>query len=112
MKKELDTKFWVLNQNNSGGYYINNEIVKEYVIIEARNVENCQQKAGNIFEDYRECCSCCGERWDDDLLIEDESTKTPNIYAKEINLEAELSPDDGNVVIYFIDGTQKYYRYK
>ena len=112
MKREVNTKFWSLNQNNSGGYFINNENVKEYVIIEAPNANECQNKARDIFEDYREYCQCCGERWGDAWLSEGEGREAPKIFGKEINLDAELSPGEGNVVIYFIDGTRKYYRYK
>ena len=69
-------------QNNSGGYFIQNEDVDEYVIIEGNNLEEILDKANVIFEDYREYCDCCGERWDDDLMDEEDLDESPMIYDK------------------------------
>lgn len=84
--------FVTLSQNNSGGYFINDEDngVCEYLIIEADNYNEFKNKLNEIankvdgFYDY---CDCCGKRWDIDedcidfnneLLIYDESVYTIN----------------------------------
>lgn len=68
MKKELKTKYYKFWQNNSGGYFVNNDDVREYVIIEALD----ENHANSIAEDigiyfdgvaYGMDCECCGDRW-------------------------------------------------
>ena len=39
MIREINTKFFTFNQNNSGGYFIINDDVAHYLIIEAQNAE-------------------------------------------------------------------------
>lgn len=65
---ELDLKWYHFRQNNSGGYFINDENVGEDVFIQASSVEEVKQKAEEIFNEYREYCDCCGERWSDDWI--------------------------------------------
>ena len=60
---ELDLKWYHFRQNNSGGYFINNDNVGEDVFIQASSVSEVKQKAEEIFDEYREYCECCGERW-------------------------------------------------
>lgn len=67
MKREIETKFFAFSQNNSGGYYIQNEEVNEFVIIEARNESEAISKLYEITEDYLEYCECCGPRWDSSI---------------------------------------------
>lgn len=59
----LDLKWFYFNQNNSGGYFINNDVVCEDVFIQARNAEEALSKSEVIFEPYSEYCECCGHRW-------------------------------------------------
>lgn len=55
--------FYTYTQNNSGGYFIQNNDVRQFVIVEADNAEQANLRANDIVEDYREYCQCCGERW-------------------------------------------------
>lgn len=56
--------FYTYSQNNSGGYFITNDDVREYLIIEADSVQEANSKMYDITEDYGEYCECCGLRWD------------------------------------------------
>jgi glutamine amidotransferase-like uncharacterized protein len=55
--------FYVYWQNNSGGYFIKNDDVREEVVIEADYEYKANETLEIITERYSECCSCCGERW-------------------------------------------------
>lgn len=63
MKRQVDTKFFMFNQNNSGGSFDVDENVCHRVVIEAIDGAH----ARSIFEPMIECqsgsCPCCGDRW-------------------------------------------------
>ena len=44
------SKFYTLNQNNSGGYYIQNNDVDAFVIIEANSVDEFTEKAERCYQ--------------------------------------------------------------
>ena len=50
------TKFLTFYQNNSGGYYLIDDNVKHYVIIEGYDMWQIEAKANSILSDYREYC--------------------------------------------------------
>lgn len=50
-------------QNNSGGYFIDDEMVCEDVFIQAVNAAEVRAKAEELFDSRSEYCECCGERW-------------------------------------------------
>lgn len=56
-------KWYTVNQNNSGGYFIQNEDVNQYVSVQAISLEEAELRLEDITENYSEYCSCCGERW-------------------------------------------------
>lgn len=58
-----DLKWFNFNQNNSGGYYIENDEVGSDVYIQAVDAETAIRKAEHVFEDHSEYCDYCGERW-------------------------------------------------
>lgn len=98
--------FYTYDQNNSGGYYIQNGIVDIFVIVEGDTVEEIIEKAKDIFEDYSEYCPCCGERWDLDIwgeTLDDE----PLVY----DIPAREFKDNfwkyGNVIIYYKNGMKE-----
>lgn len=98
--------FITFTQNNSGGYFIQNDDVDSYVIIEGNNVEEILDKAREVFRDYREYCSCCGERWDDDYKDEDDLTDKPMIYDKSV-YEYEGYYFRKRAIIHRIDGIKE-----
>ena len=89
--------FFTLVQNNSGGYFIINDDVSEFVIIEANNVIEATKRAKEITKDYMEYCFCCGERWDYDFTEDDKYDK-PSIWGNPINEK------DSGIRIYYLDG--------
>ena len=74
------TKFVTVRQNNSGGYWYQNEDVDVYVIIEGYDLWQIQAKAMEVFADYRSYCPCCGQRWEDNWIDEDDMNDDPIIY--------------------------------
>lgn len=56
-------KFYTVCQNNSGGYFINNEHVAEFLIIEAMDENQFEERLNLITDKYSEYCPCCGVRW-------------------------------------------------
>jgi hypothetical protein len=78
---ELDLKWWTIRQNNSGGYWITNDDVAMYVLIQAPN----KDEAYNIYErvcgpTMDEYCECCGERWS--FYDWEEPTDEPMIFGE------------------------------
>jgi hypothetical protein len=76
-------KFFLFNQNNSGGYFIENERygVGSDVIIEAQTASEANEKLNKIGENvvgFFDFCDCCGDRWD--YCDEDDGTDEPMIY--------------------------------
>ena len=71
-------------QNNSGGYFMKDENVDVFVIIECDNLEDILDKANVIFRDYRKYCNCCGERWDDDWKDDNDLDQEPMIYGESV----------------------------
>lgn len=64
--------FYLFSQNNSGGYYIEDENlgISERIFIEAKSKEQALSIFNEIAEKYGqsafyEYCTCCGERWND-----------------------------------------------
>ena len=102
MKKVLNTKFYVFKQNNSGGYFIKNDEVSCYVIIEAITPEDAKNKAESIFEPHSEYCSCCGPRWDTDMEWVDYYNEPPE-------LKPDMFIERDEAIIYYIDGSKKRY---
>lgn len=94
MERIVNTKFYTFSQNNSGGYFVeNNENgVAEYVVIEAINAKDAWGKLesiGDKVNDMFNYCPCCGERWYDSNRDED-GTDYTMIYNERIE-EVEKS---------------------
>lgn len=106
MERVVNTKFFTFNQNNSGGYFIINDDVACYLIIEAKNAEEATDKMYDITENYSEYCTCCGKRWSS--WIDDEDGKDePMVWDIKIK---EKSPDrtfGGSTIIYYYDGSKE-----
>lgn len=102
---ERKTKFITYRQNNSGGFFYQNEDVDVYVIIEGEDLWQIQSKASEVFWSYRGYCECCGERWDDEWKDEDDMTDEPLIYGKSVYEYTNWF--GGNAIIYYLDGTKE-----
>jgi hypothetical protein len=61
-------KFYTFSQSNPGGYFIKNDKISEYVIIQAESAKEANDIAEDIgiyFDGIRKKidCSCCNDRW-------------------------------------------------
>lgn len=99
--------FITFEQNNSGGYFMKDENVDEYVIIEGNNLEEILDKANVIFEDYRDYCTCCGERWNDDWKDEGDLKENPMIYGESAYEFKDGYSDDSKAIIYRMNGKKE-----
>lgn len=60
--------FFHFSQNNSGGFFIENDRVQSNVIIEAINAGEANVRAEEVGIYFNGCyigedCDCCGDRW-------------------------------------------------
>lgn len=107
---KVDLKWWTFDQNNSGGYFIQNEDVDHYVAIQAINVEHAKQRAYDLFAEYSEYCSCCGERWHV-WVDEQDGHDVPCIY-DEPYTELKKSSYRHNMIMHYVDGSKEKYTFK
>ena len=98
------TKFLTYHQNNSGGYYLIDDNVKHYVIIEGYDMWQIEAKANSVLSDYREYCSCCGRRWSS-YFDDEDLTEEPMIYNKSVY--EYVSHWSEQAIIYYLDGTRE-----
>ena len=100
-------KFYTFDQNNSGGYFIEDyELgIGEYIIIEAETAEKANEqldiignRMGESFWDY---CSCCGTRWGG--VSDSDGKDTPMIYSKSV-YEEKTSWCEKVACIHYADG--------
>lgn len=98
--------FYTIRQINSGGYYIDNEYVSNFISVEANSVEEAEEKLENIVEDHLEYCSCCGRRWDIDIDEED-GDLIPMIYEEPYNNCTDTFWNRGSIIIYYSDGRKE-----
>lgn len=109
MKRTISTMFFTFAQNNSGGYFIKNDLVSEWVIVEARNSKEAASLMSDICEDYMEYCPCCGERWDLDSEYLKEYDE-PRIYGEPfVELFKDEWYSDNIVTIHYYDGEKMSY---
>lgn len=105
-------KFFVFEQNNSGGKFIINEDLSHIVFIEADSVGLANRKAEEIgiyFDGVYigKDCACCGDRWKECHCEED--LFFPNKRFKNITDYFHRTYGDFyyEAVIYYKDGTKK-----
>lgn len=112
MERTITTKFFYFSQNNSGGYFIQNDTVRAHLIIEAQNAKEAADKGEEIAENYSEYCSCCGQRWSFDWVDDEDGTETPTINGKPAKeyIESDKHPVSfgKSAVIYYCDGTKEF----
>lgn len=56
-------KFFEFRQNNSGGFFDENDDVAAHVIIEAETEKEAIEKFKPLIENQSYSCPCCGDRW-------------------------------------------------
>lgn len=95
-------KWFYFDQNNSGGYFIQNDQVGHGFFVQAETAREADTKAEKIVEDYSDYCECCGERW----YINSRDEKgydAPEIYGTPLS---EMAKDFGQerYVLHYADG--------
>ena len=82
--------FVTFEQNNSGGYYLEDDKfgIGCYIIIEADNIKEALMRLERISDNYDESqnehsfyeyCECCGDRWDTWFKDNSDMYKVPSI---------------------------------
>lgn len=107
-------KFYTYYQNNSGGGFITNNDVKEYVIIEAHSSEQANDIAENIgiyFDGMLsgEDCSCCGSRWNEQYA--DNGDPEPMVFDTPVH-EAEGGLFTKECIIHYLNGAKEVVKLK
>jgi hypothetical protein len=99
--------FYTFRQNNSYGYFQIDDDICEYVIVEAENSDEANEKAEtlNIYFDGVGDCPCCGSRWW--RVDAADSTERPEIYGEDAIGEAvfkDVCNAYKRIYIYYADG--------
>ena len=93
--------FYTFMQNNSGGYYFQDENVEEVVIIESDDAEKASDRLWAIVEDdYLSACACCGDRWEV-FGGNDGEYQTPMIFGR------PASETNYSHIIYYANGRKE-----
>ncbi len=90
--------FYRLDQNNSGGYFIENDEVREFIFVESDSYDDAKQKLRVITEEHSEYC----ERWYMGFL---EESEIPIISGTNLLELDESNKGKFSYIIYFKDGT-------
>lgn len=96
MIRKINTHFFTFYQNNINGNFITNDKVAEFIIIEAFDRIHAKAIVREIIRDYQSYCSCCGHRWDLDMIDE----YTQPMY----NNKSVYEENFGTTIVYFLDG--------
>lgn len=105
----VNAMFYTINQNNSGGYFIRNDKVSDYVIVEADTPDQANFILNGIVEYHSEYCDCCGLRWYIDFDDRDGDLE-PLILGNPIS-ESEINCDDiESCIIYYANGDKRRYK--
>ncbi len=99
---DMPLKWFMFSQNNSGGSFVENDVVCEYVGIQARNAAEAIRMAQHLFEPYSDYCPCCGERWSY-YVDDDDGFDVPSIYGESI-YEAKKQWYREKVILHYADG--------
>lgn len=112
MERVIKTKFWEFNQNNSKGYFVEDDEngVCEHVIIEAQTPDEAWsrlEKIGDKVDGFWDCCSCCGERWSK-WFDKDDGKEVP--MHCDIPLE-EVEKNMFRAFVHYYDGSIKEFKF-
>lgn len=108
-------KFYGFSQNNSGGSFIINDYVCEYVIIEAFSSDHANERAENVGIYFNGCdtgddCPCCGDRWNS-LWGDDEGYDVPSLYGEPVeNMYASYYRN--SCIVHYLDGRSEKINFK
>ena len=100
-------KWFHYSQNNSGGYFIENDDVGRDVFIQDISFTGAKEKSRYILSSYREFCECCGERWDEEWGDDLHGSIEPTIYGMPLKEEYDAFLGE-YAVLYHYDGRKTY----
>lgn len=98
-------RWWRLDQNNSSGYWHEDDYVAQEVYFQGENWKSIEQEVSDILDNYRDFCECCGERWDEDWIQDSEGTSTPSRYGRPLT-DPSLTSDRfcNTIILYYASG--------
>ena len=105
-----DLKWYEYDQNNSGGYFIEDDMVCEVVFIQAKNYQEANSISDQLFGGRDSFCSCCGERWSH-VYGEDEGYSEPHHYGDPVS-ECEAGTFRKKYVLHYYDRTVEFHNFK
>lgn len=108
MKRTLETVIGIARQNNSGGFFIDNEDVSVFVAVEGTDQYDAHRRFNYIVAHHSSYCSCCGERW---CGLDFTGWPAPENGLLMNNFTDAKGDEDVNCVLHLIDGTKKRCRY-
>ena len=101
-------KFYTINQNNSGGFFIENDDVHHMICVEASSAKNAESMMERITAPHSDYCECCGERWYISLSESDGFNYPTNGYGENLETcDAGMFRDQA--IIYYASGEKKIY---
>lgn len=106
--------YFTFSQNNSGGSFVLNDAVSEWVIIWGRDYRDANRRAEDIgiyFDgvDRGMDCDCCGDRWSAQSSY-DKGDDEPSIYGESVEkffAENDSFRSRRKVIVYDEEGNKK-----
>lgn len=101
-------KFFLFDQNNSGGLYELNDSLTHYVFIEAASANEANAIAESIGIEFGVGCPCCGDRWNP--VFDDDGMVSPLIYNRSVeqyDFNWSITAGDTYCRIYYLSGIVK-----
>ena len=105
----MSKKFYTIDQNNSGGYYIKNDDVDYYVSVQADSPYEAEKLLERVVADHSNFCECCGERWHI-WLDEEDAYDVPTNYGVPLTKLKDQDTfwlEEKVAIIYYADGTKE-----
>jgi hypothetical protein len=94
-------KWYTISQNNSGGFFIEDETVGIFVSVEADSEEAGVAKLQEVTQESGEnWCECCGERWS---FYRPEEGDVPTYYSEPLSTLKGYGRGD-SVVLHYANG--------
>lgn len=105
MEQVVKLRWWTFSQNNSGGWFYENEDVHHYVAIQAASAREAVAIAEDIFSPYTAYCECCGERWSY-WADESDGADVPEIYGTPYDKQYASWSREA-IVLHYYDGRKE-----
>lgn len=102
LKDPSELKWYYFSQNNSGGYFVEDDNVCENVFIQRYCAQDALDFAHQIM-DNDDSCPCCGDRWSF-WLREENGTNEPMFYGESL-YTAEATLFRNKAILHHYDGT-------